>query len=174
VPFNWLVRQRWLTVVVALLVLGLGCSRDDQVNRIRQLVEDGAHKAERHDVEGMLSLATDGFRLEPGNRGRDGVRDGLAAAFLYYRRFRLLFPEPAVKIDDGGAAATATVPFLVVREDRTWPSLERLYSDPQRWLEEVGENADLYHLGLRLTKREEGWRVESAQLSSVRTPRFLP
>jgi len=154
------------------LALFLGCSQDDEVSRIRQRVQEGVQRAEQRDLAGLLAMTTEGFRAEPGGRDRTATGESIAAAFYYYGRFRILHPEPAVEIIEGGRTASVTVPFLIVRKDRSWPSLDDLYRDPQGWLDWVGENADLYRLVARLTKSERGWLAESARLNSLRTADF--
>ena len=42
--------------------------------------------------------------------------------------------------------------------------LKDLYGDPGGWLEEVGENADLYRLTLDLINREGDWLTTRAHL----------
>jgi hypothetical protein len=161
-------------VALVLLCTTAGCSRDDEVTRVRRFVQDGIQRAEKHDLAGLLALTSEGFRAEPGSRGRGAVREILGAAFYHYGRFRILYPEPAVEVAEDGRAATVTMPFLVVKRDGSWPGLESLYRDPQRWLDEVGENADLYRVIVRLAKMEEGWLAEWARLSSVGPSGFLP
>ncbi len=140
-------------VLLAGCALAFGCARGDDAGRIRELVAEGAALAERHDLERLLALTAEGFRADPGQRSRDEVRDVIAAAFYYYRRFRVLHPEPAVDIAEGGGSARASFPFLIVRAERAFPGLDELYRDPQGWLDRVGENADLYHLSLDLVRR---------------------
>jgi hypothetical protein len=42
--------------------------------------------------------------------------------------------------------------------------MKELYEDPQKWLEEVGENADLYRLKLELIKLDGRWVAKRALL----------
>lgn len=156
--------------VAAVCALTIACQRGDEAGRIRELIAEGATRAERRDLEGLLALTAEGFRAEPGPRSREEVREVVAAAFYHYRRFRVLHPEPAVELAEGGRSARASFPFLIVREERAFPGLEELYRDPQGWLERVGENADLYHLSLELVAVDQGWRVAGAHLGFYRGP----
>lgn len=85
-------------------------------------------------------------------------------AFRHYRDFRILYPQPGVDLEESGEAASATIYFLIVRKERSYPELKDLYGDPGGWLEEVGENADLYRLTLDLIKKEGGWLTTQAHL----------
>jgi len=51
-----------------------------------------------------------------------------------------------------------------VKKERSLPKLEALYNDPQGWLDEVGENADLYRLKLDLIKNGGDWLVNEVHL----------
>ena len=42
--------------------------------------------------------------------------------------------------------------------------MKDLYDDPGGWLDEVGENADLYRLTLDLMKKEGDWLTVQAHL----------
>jgi len=46
--------------------------------------------------------------------------------------------------------------------------LEKLYKDPERWLEEVGELADLYRLNLQFLKKGDKWLATSAKIEPYR------
>jgi hypothetical protein len=129
------------------LVLEPSCTDRDEADRVRRLIDKGARLAEEHDVGGLLELTTEGFLALPGNRDRAEVRGILWMAFRHYREFKILYPVPTVDLEEGGEnAASATVYFLIVRKERSYPELKDLYGDPRGWLEAVGENADLYRL----------------------------
>ncbi len=51
-----------------------------------------------------------------------------------------------------------------MKKETTLPKLKELYEDPQRWLETVGENADLYRLKLELVRDGGDWLVKEALL----------
>jgi len=53
------------------------------------------------------------------------------------------------------------VHFLIVKK-QLLPDLE-LYKDPECWLEEVGELADLYKLNLQFLKKGDKWLVTSGK-----------
>ena len=61
-------------------------------------------------------------------------------------------------------SATVAMPFLLMRRDVALPGLEELREDPQGWLAQVGDRADLYHLELQLVEREGEWLANSAHL----------
>lgn len=165
------------TRVVFLAVFGLVgwcCTGSGEAGRIREVIAEGAARAEARDLRGLLDLTAEGFRARPGDRTLEQVAETLAVAFYYYRRFRVLYPQPSVELSDDGRAANASVHFLVVREERSYPGLEELSEDPSLWLEKVGENADLYHLVLELVKTDAGWRAQAAELTTYGRPPFTP
>ena len=140
------------------------CTRKDGVEVIHRQIKKGANLAEKHDVRGLMDLATEDFSALPGNRDRAEVRSILFMAFRHYRDFRILYPQPGVDREESGETATATVYFLIVREDRSYPGLMDLHDDPGGWLDEVGDNADLYRLTLYLVNKEGDWQTRKAHL----------
>jgi hypothetical protein len=156
--------------MVALLVFSCcllpSCSRENDVEVIRQLVNKAAKEAEAHDIGGLMKLTTEDFIADPGGHDRRAVRGILFRAFAYYKQFRLVYPQPSVELASDDKTAAATVYFLIVRKDISFPELDSLYHDPQGWLDQVGENADLYRLHLKLGKKEGKWLVRLAQLES--------
>jgi len=155
------------------LALVSACSRDDEAREILELVREGVQRAEQRDVAGLLAMTAGGFRAEPGARDRAAAGESIEAAFYYYGRFRILHPEPAVELSEDRRTAAVSVPFLIVKRDRSWPDLDGLYRDPEAWLDRVGANADLYRLDVRLVRSQGGWFAESARLGSLRTADFL-
>lgn len=85
-------------------------------------------------------------------------------AFNYYKDFRILYPRPSVQVEKGGRTASAFFPFLVVRKGNPIPDLKGLYNEPKRWVEKVGESADLYRLRLMWVKEAGHWLVKQASL----------
>ena len=51
---------------------------------------------------------------------------------------------------------------------RTIPDVKDLYEEPRRWLEKVGENADLYQIKLELLKTDGKWLVKQAHLEGFK------
>jgi hypothetical protein len=139
------------------------CSRKDEVGRILLLIQEGARLAEAHSVRELMELTTEDFQATPGPLDRPETGRILWWAFRHYGNFKVLYPKPAIdlKTED---AASARIYFMIVKKERTYPDLKKLYNDPQAWLEEVGENADLYRLTLGLLRKNEDWRVKSALL----------
>jgi hypothetical protein len=58
--------------------------------------------------------------------------------------------------------------LLIVKKDRTIPDVKDLYEEPRRWLETVGENADLFQVKLQLLKKDGKWLVEQAHLEGFK------
>lgn len=88
--------------------------------------------------------------------------------FRHYEEFKVIYPEPSVKIEPSGLAAFAKIYFMIIKKDLSFPKLKELYKDPQGWLEEVGENADLYRLKIELLKKNRDWLVRRAHLELFR------
>jgi hypothetical protein len=160
-------------VVAALLALwtilffaSTSCSKKDDSENIRQLVKQGVKLAEEHDIVGLMKHTTEDFLANPGQHDRRRVRAILFRAFNYYREFKIVYPRPIIELAAGDESASARVYFLIVRKDISMPALDRLYNDPKGWLEEVGENADLYRLTLELLKKKGNWLVKLTLLES--------
>ena len=148
---------------VALLFIA-SCAKRDDVCAIRALIKEGAVLAENHDIRGILELASEDLRALPGELDRREVKGVLWRAFRYYGALKVIHPRPAAEVTKQGDHASAQFPFLIVKKEHSFPRLEELYNDPQGWLEEVGENADLYRLKLHLIKKEGYWLVNEVHL----------
>lgn len=135
---------------------------------IRQLVKQGAICAEKHDIGGLMKLTSEDFLAIPGRYDHRGVRRILWMTFRYYEEFKVIYPEPSVELEPSGLAAFATIYFMIIKKDRSFPKLKELYKDPRGWLEEVGENADLYRLKLELLKKNGDWLARRAHLEFFR------
>jgi hypothetical protein len=162
-----LAKQRWVWFFVLLLIAVSvleSCSSKDEETAIRELVKKGATLGEERDIRGLMSLTTEDFRALPGDLGRQETRRILFVAFRHYQDFKILYPRPSVDLKPDKRSASAVFPFLIVKKETTLPKLKELYEDPQRWLETVGENADLYRLKLECVKHEGGWVVRLARL----------
>jgi hypothetical protein len=148
------------------------CTEKDEAEVLRGMIRKGAALAEEHDVGGLIDLTTEDFAALPGNRDRHEVRGILLMAFRHYRQFRILYPEPSVELSGSGDAASSRVYFLIVRQDRSYPNLDELTKDPKGWVEEVGENADLYRLELDFVKKKGDWVASRAHLEPFKGYRF--
>jgi len=115
-----------------------------------------------------MELTSKNFTAQDGKLKRQEVKKFLWLTFKRYGKFNLLFPEPAVEISDKEQSATVVVYFLIVKKEQPLPDLEKLYKDPERWLEEVGELADLYRLNLQFLKKGDKWQVTSAKIEPYR------
>ena len=160
-------KQRWAWLLVLLLIVMSGlqsCSSKDEESAIRNLVQKGATLAEEQDIKGLMSLTTEDLLVLPGDLGRQETRRILFVAFRHYQDFKILYPRPSVDLKPDKRSASAVFPFLIVKKETTLPKLKELYEDPQRWLETVGENADLYRLKLECLKQNGDWLVKQARL----------
>ena len=155
----------WLVVLLLLFMIGLeSCSSKDEETAIRELVKKGATLGEEQDIKGLMNLTTEDFLALPGDLGRQETRRILFVAFRHYQDFKILYPRPNVELKPDKRSASALFPFLIVKKETTLPKLKELYEDPQRWLETVGENADLYRLRLECIKPNGDWLVKKARL----------
>jgi len=148
------------------LLLGclLSCSSGDESAAIRELIKAGAKLGEEHDIGGLFNLTSDDFVALPGELDRREIRRILWLAFRHYGSFKILYPLPRIDLKPDHRTASASFPFLILRKEASFPRLKELYEDPQRWLEEVGENADLYRLKLELIKQDSRWVAKQALL----------
>ncbi len=164
---GFLAQVRWAGVFVLLLIAGSlsgSCSSQDEETVIREGIKKGATLAEEQDIKGLMNMTTEDFRAFPGDLGRQETRRILFVAFRHYQDFKILYPRPSVELKQDKRSASAVFPFLIVKKEVTVPNLKDLYEDPQRWLEAVGENADLYRLKLEWVKQEGDWLVKQARL----------
>jgi hypothetical protein len=143
--------------------LAVSCSKEDDVSLILYLIQEGAKLAEGHHVQELMDLTTEDFQATPGPLDGRETSKILWWAFRHYGDFKILYPEPAIDLgpkDD----ASARVYFMIVKTELTYPKLDKLYKEPKAWLEEVGENADLYRLTLEFVRKNSDWTVKSALL----------
>ena len=140
------------------------CGEKDDVSAIRSLIKKGAGHAEKHEMDGILKLASDDLRVLPCDVDRREVRRIRWLAFRHYGDLKVVYPRPGVEIEKDGNHASAQFPFLIVKRDQSFPKLNELVNDPQKWVQEVGESADLYRLKLRLSKSSGEWLVNQAQI----------
>ena len=148
--------------------LAAACSEKDDAQLIRTLIKRGAELAEDHDVGGVMELTTEDVVALPGHHKRLEIKRILWSAFMHYGKFKALYPKPSVDLSDKGGSASCTIYLLIVKKERTFPDLKDLYDDPRRWLDAVGENADLYQIKLQLLKKDGRWRVKQAQLEGFK------
>jgi hypothetical protein len=153
-----------LFLIALVLVSFLSCSTGDDADAIRKLIDKGVALAEKHDISELMKLAGEDFIALPGNLDRRSTSAFLWRAFNYYGAIKIIHPRPSVEVTEDGEKASAGLPFLIVREDMSFPKLKDLAGDPKRWLEEVGENADLYRLDLELRKEKGRWMLGKAIL----------
>ena len=157
---------------VILLLFSPSCSKEDEAERIRSLIKQGAELAEKHDLSGLIKFTTEDFVAQQGKHARREVRRILWFAFNHYGNFRIIYPEPSVDLGPEGRDGSARVYFLIVKREQSAPKVKDLYKDPRGWIEEVGESADLYRLSLDLLKENGAWLVKGALLEPFRGTGF--
>jgi hypothetical protein len=155
-------------LLTALFFLGLSCAQKDDAAAVRALIKKGAQLAEGHDVSGIFELTTADIEASPGRHHRLEIKRILWAAFLHYGEFKVLYPKPAVDLSETENSASCRIYLLIVKKEQTLPDLKELYNDPKRWLEQVGENADLYQVDLQLLKKDGTWQVRRAHLEGFK------
>lgn len=163
---NFFIKPTLLTLlgVISLFCL-TSCSEKDDVTLIRNLIKEGAALAEEQDISAMMKVATDDFLAQPGNLNRREVRKFLWLVFRKFGKFRILYPEPTIELAADSQSAAATVHLMIAKKEQIIPELEKLYKDPQRWLEQVRENADLYRLNLKLLQKNGDWLVSITEVA---------
>ncbi len=164
-------RNHYFLAVLLLIIFACSlssCSKKDDIALILSLVEKAEALAEEHDIGKLMELTSKNFTAQDEKLKRQEVRKILWLTFRRYGKFDLLFPEPAVEISDKEQSATVVVYFLIVKKEQPLPNLEKLYKDPERWLEEVGELEDLYRLNLQFLKKGDKWLVNTAKIEPYR------
>ena len=141
------------------------CSDTDDKNRILHIIASAAEQAEQHNISGVLAHTVDTFKAQPGDHDRRSARGILWWAFRHYGKLTVLYPQPAISVDENSEAAAAEIYFLIVKKEGSIPDLKELAKDPQKWLQAVGENADLYQLQLELIQLDSQWKVNAARLA---------
>ena len=144
------------------------CSQKDDVQVIRELIKEGAKLAEEHNIKGIMELTTEDVVALPGHHDRLAIKRIIFSAFMHYGKLKVLYPKPSVDLSTTDNSATCTIYLLIVKQDRTIPDLKDLYEEPRRWLEAVGENADLFQIKLQLLKQDGTWRVKQAHLEGFK------
>jgi hypothetical protein len=161
----------WLLLVTWLCATGCGmctCASTSDEQQIRALIDEGARAAERHDLSGVMELATDDLRVMPERLGRTEVMRLLLYFFQRFGEFGLHYPPPWVEHEPGASEATATVLLLLVRKGEAAPDLSGIGEDPASWAESAADFAHLARLRLSLTKHDGAWRVDAIKVESFR------
>jgi hypothetical protein len=155
-------------MVFLFFFLAASCSQKDDVQVIRGLIKDGAELAEDHNVSGIMELATEDVVALPGHHNRLEIKRLIFAALMHYGKLKVLYPKPSVDLSTTDNSATCMIYLLIVKKDRAIPDVKDLYNDPRRWLETVGENADLFQIKLQLLKKSGKWLVKQAHLEGFK------
>ncbi len=156
--------KQWVLLIAGALVLAF-CSPKDDERALRELVEKAARFAEQHDIGGLMDLTTEDFHALPGDLDRRGTKRILFMAFRHYGELKVVYPQPDVDLSPGEEGASVSVPFLMIKKGESLPQVKELYNDPRRWIEKVGETADLYHLKLKVLKVDDEWLVRRIYLA---------
>ena len=164
--------SRLVVLGVILSLFFPSCSKEDDAEKIRGLIKEGAELAEKHDLSGLIKFTTEDFLAQPGKHGRREVRRILWFGFNHYGHFRIIYPEPSVDLGPEGREASTRVYFLIVKKEQSTPKVRDLYKDPKGWIEEVGDTADLYRLSLEWSKEKGDWLVKRALLEPFRGTGF--
>ncbi len=159
---------RLAVVFLAFFILLISCAEKDDVSAIRELVEECVGLAEEQNVKGIIERTTPDFYADPGQRDRMHTRKMLWWVFRQYGAFKILYPEPRIESIEAGRLASGRVYVMIVRKDQSYPALKDLYDDPDAWLEQVGQNADLYRLDLDFLKKDGDWFVKIARLEKFK------
>lgn len=152
--------------------LAAACSEKDDAQLIRTLIKAGAELAESHDVSHIMELTTEDVVALPGHHNRLEIKRIIWTALMHYGQFKVLYPKPSIDFSADDGSASCTIYPLIVKKDRAIPDLKDFYDDPKRWLEMVGENADLYQIKLKLLKKDGRWLVKQAHLDGFKGLRF--
>ena len=151
--------------IATLLLFLFACSSGDETAHIRNIIEKGAAFAESHDIKSLLKLATDDVVAMPGPHDVRSIKKILFWAFNHYGNFEIRYPRPLITFNDSKEAASSTIFFILVRKDHKIPGIKELYDDPERWLEQISEKAELYQLDLDFVKKAGHWKVKTVHLA---------
>lgn len=157
-----------ITFAVVVIISLSACAEKNDVEAIRQLIHKGAELAEKRKLGDLMDLTVPEFVAKPGHYDARTTKSIIFGAFIHYKKFKIHFPKPPVEIDASGKNALSTIHFLIVRENQGIPGLKELYDDPRKWVETVGEKADLYQLKLQLTKQDGDWLVKEATMEGFK------
>ena len=158
---------RWAGIVLSALLFGAiysACTKENNFEQIRSMIERAAAMAEKHDIPGLLDLTSQDVTAMPLNLGRRGIRGVLWRAFNHYGPLTVLYPRPEIDVPENNGRASVRFPFLIVKTKQTMPGLSSLRDDPEAWIDAIGETADLYRLQLELTRQGNQWQVYQAVL----------
>ena len=159
-----------LTAFISLSLFA--CGAKDDAAAIRKMIDQAETLAEDHQIGDLMDLTAKGFSASPGGHDDRSVRGILFVAFKHYGTFDIRYPRPTVRVEKEAATAEATIHFMIVSKDKPMPDLKKLYENPQEWLDKAGEKADLYRLKLDLIKQDGNWRVQKADLSTLKGMTF--
>jgi hypothetical protein len=152
------------------LVTLTACSKTEREEAVYQLIQEGVQLAQAHDLSGMMDLTRDDFTVGPGDHSRKEVRRILFVMLKRYGHFRILYPNPSVKLSEDEQIASVKMNFLIAKKDQTFPELELLYKDPTTWLATADKSADLYTLSMELRFDSGNWLLQKARITGFSRP----
>ena len=150
------------------IFMAAACSQKDDVQVIREMIKEAAGLAEDHNVGDIMELTTEDVVALPGHHNRMEIKRLIFSAFMHYGKLKVLYPKPSVDLSTTDDNATSMIYLLIVKKDRSIPDVKDLYEEPRRWLEKIGENADLYQIKLQLVKKDNKWLVKQVHLEGFK------
>ena len=150
------------------IFMAAACSQKDDVQVIREMIKEAAGLAEDHNVGDIMELTTEDVVALPGHHNRMEIKRLIFSAFMHYGKLKVLYPKPSVDLATTDDSATSMIYLLIVKKDRSIPDVKDLYEEPRRWLEKIGENADLYQIKLQLVKKDNNWLVKQVHLEGFK------
>jgi hypothetical protein len=163
-----LIKMMIPAVFLFFMCMASACSQKDDVQVIREMIKEAAGLAEDHNVSEIMELTTEDVVALPGHHNRLEIKRLIFSAFMHYGKLKVLYPKPSVDLSTTDDSATSMIYLLIVKKDRSIPDVKDLYEEPRRWLEKVGENADLYQIELQLVKKDNKWLVKQVHLEGFK------
>lgn len=159
-----------LLALACIVTFTTGCKSDTSDEaQIRAVVSEAVEYAEAHNTSDLLDLTSNEFIANPGRRTRADVSRVLFVAFKRYGNFKVQHPRYSVSIDDSGREASATIPFLVVREGQDDGELEEITGDPRSWVDAATRAVgDPHTLAIRFVKLRDTWKVKSVEIKGLK------
>lgn len=158
--------------IIVLSVLLISCSRKNEVEEIRKMFAQCVQLAKAHETQKIIDHVTEDFVAMPGDHDRRTTKRILWISFRHYDKFTIKYPQPDIEIGKDGQTARATITLLILKQGQIMPDIDELYKDPGRWVQKVGEKADLYRLKVELVKTSGDWKAKQARLEPFRGTGF--
>ncbi len=163
--------MRYLLLFLTFLAILPACEKESSdEEQIRALVTEAVDRAQKHDSSALVDLTTNEFRADPGNRNRQDVSGILLIAFRRYGTFQVKHPDYSVSIDENGRDASASIPFLIVREgQQNKTNFDELNANPQSWVDAATSAlGDPYTLEIDFKKLRDEWKVNAVTIRGIK------